>query len=67
MIQITSVHEGPYVYCKKLHTAYIFILTQEFPVFVWDGHCKNATLQNDIQMLEFIDGVREKHCLPTPI
>ena len=67
MIQITSIHEGPYVYCKKLHREYIFILTQEFPLFVWDGHCNNATLQNDIQTLEFIDGVRKKHCLLTPI
>ena len=55
MIQITSIHEGPYVYYK------IFILTQEFPLFVWDGHCNSATLQNDIQLFEFIDGVRKKN------
>ena len=36
MIQITPIHEGPYVYCKKLHEKYIFILTQEFPLVVWD-------------------------------
>ena len=67
MIQITPIHEGPYVYCKKLHKEYIFILTQEFPLFVWDGHCNNATLQNDIQTFEFIDGVRKKHCSLIPI
>ena len=60
MIQITSIHEGTYVYCKKLHEKYIFILTQEFTLFVWDGHCNNAALQNDIQTFEFIDGVRKK-------
>ena len=60
MIQITPIHEGPYVYCKKRHKKYIFILTQESPLFVWDGHCNNATLQNDIQTFEFIDGVRKK-------
>ena len=43
MIQITSIHEGPYVYYK------IFILTQEFPLFVWDSHYNSATLQNDFQ------------------
>ena len=34
MIQITPIHEGPYVYCEKLHNTNIFILTQEFPLFV---------------------------------
>ena len=67
MIQITLIHEGPYVYCKKLHKEYIFILTQEFSLFVWDGHCNNATSQNDIQTFAFIDGIRKKHCLLTPI
>ena len=67
MILITPIREGLYTYCKKLHKEYIFILTQEFPLFVWDGHCNNATLQNDVQTFEFIDGVRKKHCLPTPI
>ena len=60
MIQITPIHEGPYVYCKKLHKKYIFILTQEFPLFVWDGHCNNVTLQNDIQTFEFIGNVSKK-------
>ena len=59
MIQITPIHEGSYVYCTKLHKKYSFILTQEFPLFVTDGHCNNATLQNDIQTFEFIDDVRK--------
>ena len=60
MIQIKPIHGGPYVYCKKLHKKFIFILTQDFPLFVWDGHCNNTALQNDIQAFEFIDGVRKK-------
>ena len=59
MIQIAPIHEGPYVYCKKLHKECIFILTQESPLFVWDGHCNNGTLQNDFQTFEFIDGLRK--------
>ena len=35
-------------------------MTQEFLLFVWDGHCNNGTLQNNIQTLEFIDSVRKK-------
>ena len=55
-----SVHEGPYVYCKKLHKKYIFIMMQEFPLFMRDGHYNNATLKIDIQMFEFIDSIRKK-------
>ena len=54
-----------YTVKNYIHTEYIFILTQEFPLFVRDGHCNNATLQNEIQTFEFIDGVRKKHCLLT--
>ena len=63
MIQITPIHGGPYAYCKKLHKKYIFMLTQKFPFFVWDGHWYNVTLQNDIQTFEFIDAVRKKKLL----
>ena len=59
MIQINPIDEGLYVYYKKLHKKQIFILMQEFPLFVRDGHCNNATLQNDIQTSELIDDVRK--------
>ena len=61
------IYEGPYVYFKKLHKKYIFILTQDFPLFVWDDHRNNITLENDIQTFEFIDAVRKKDCELTPI
>ena len=51
MIQIVPIYESPYVYYKKLHKKHIFILTQEFPLFVWDGHCNNATLHMTFKRL----------------
>ena len=60
MIQITPIHEGPYVYCKKLHKEYIFILTQEFPLFVWDGHCNNGTYKMIFKRLNLLTALEKR-------
>ena len=66
MIQITPIYEGPYVYSKNLHTKCISYWSKNLHslcemVIATTLFWKNTMLllQNDIQMFEFIDGVKK--------